>query len=115
MIGGIDAADEVLVRGENDNEDEIGGQRQIDQVEHIGDEIVPVGLPNFQDEHEQIAEETVDQQEQAQQQAEQERRQQPAAEKNRRLNVASVRPAHGLRSPGRAARGQASGDRRMLL
>src|SRR4029077_7374983 len=92
--GGIDAAGESLVRGKDEEEDQNCGQRQIDQVEHGGDEVVPVGLPNLQDQHEQIAEETVDQQQQANQQAEQERRQQPAAEKNRRLDVASVRPRH---------------------
>src|SRR5580704_1302957 len=96
MIGRIDAADEVLVGGEDHDEDEIGGQRQIDQVEHVGDEVVPIHLRKLDDQHEQIGEKAVEQQQQAQQQAEQERRQQPTAEKNRRLDVASVRPAHAF-------------------
>src|SRR5580704_5854474 len=94
MIGRLDPADEVLIARENDDEDEIGGQRQIDQIQHTGDDIVPVRHRRLNDQQEQIAEETVHQHEEAQQKTEQKRRQQPAAEENRRLDVASVGPAH---------------------
>src|ERR1700722_18334307 len=94
MIRGIDPADEVFVAGEDHDKNEIGGEREVHQIEHAGDDVMPWHAPRLNHEIIEIAEEAVDQQQQTDQQTEQERRQQPAAEKDRGLNVASVRPRH---------------------
>src|ERR1700733_3961217 len=72
---GMDAADEILVAGENDDKDQIGRQRQVDQVEQAGDHVVPALALHLEYQRVEIDVEAVDQQKQAQQQAEQKRRQ----------------------------------------
>ena len=95
MVAGDDLADIVFVAGEDDDEDEICREGQVDEVEHVDQEIVPSQGWHLYRKLEQVGEETEEDQDKAESHAQEKRRHQPTAEEDRRLNAAPDRQPHG--------------------
>ena len=79
MAAGIDLRDEILVAGKHHDQDQIAGQRHVDQRQHAEDDVGFLGARRVDDELPQHHAEFQQQHREADDEAEIERRHQPAA------------------------------------
>ena len=91
---GVDRPDEVFEARADDDDDQVGGQCQVDQAEDIDDDFLGIGTAHLQDEILQLEQEFVKQPRQTGHQAEQERGHQPTAAEQNEFD-----PAHHARGP----------------